>query len=225
MRWYVRHFYDVGIAAGFVALACGVLVELNTLQKLLLLSFAVLCAHEFEEYGWPGGFPSYMNRVMFPKISAKLGREGGPSDRYILNQVNSVWVNVVAGYPFYVVPIFFPSLIWLALAPMMFNLAELVLHGAVGTTATKSPYNPGLLSCLPWLILSVWYFVYVSANHLVTGRDWGYAAIYLVVWIIVALPVGTFILLSNRDSRYPFAPEELSRFEKYTQLIHTAIHP
>jgi hypothetical protein len=101
----------------------------------------------------------------------------------------------------------------------------LVLHGAVGTTATKSPYNPGLLSCLPWLILSVWYFAYVSANHPVTGRDWGYAAIYLVVWVIVALPVGTFLLLSNRDSRDPFAPEELSRFEKYTPLIHTAIHP
>jgi hypothetical protein len=41
----------------------------------------------------------------------------------------------------------------------------------------------------------------------------------------VALPLGTFVLLSNRESRYPFALEELSRFEKYTRLIHTAIHP
>jgi hypothetical protein len=33
----------------------------------------------------------------------------------------------------------------------------------------------------------------------------------LVIWIIVALPLGTFVLLSNRDSRYAFAPEELSK--------------
>jgi hypothetical protein len=162
---------------------------------------------------------------MFPKISAKLSKEGGPSDRYILNQFNSAFVNVIAAYPFCIVPIFFPSLIWLALAPMMFNLAELVLHGAAATAATKSSYNPGLLSCLPWLILSVWYFVYVSTNHLASGSDWGCAAIYLVVWIIVALPLGTFVLLSNRDSRYPFAPEELSKFDKYIRLIRTTIHP
>jgi hypothetical protein len=225
MRWYVRHFYDVGIAAGFIALTCGVLIELNTLQKLLLLSFAVLCVHEFEEYGWPGGFPSFMNRVMFPKISARLGTDGGPSDRYILNQVNSAFVNVLAAYPFYLVPIFFPSLIWLALAPMMFNLGELLLHGVAATAATKSPYNPGLLSCLPWLILSVWYFVYVSTNHLATGGDWGIAVAYLIVWIVLALPLGTFVLLSNRESPYPFASEELSRFEKYVRLIRTTVHP
>ena len=225
MRWYVRHFYDVGIGAALVALTWGVLAELDTLQQILLLSFAVLCLHEFEEYGWPGGFPSYMNRVMFPKILARLGKEGGPSDRYILNQVNSVWVNVVAGYPFYVVPIFFPDVIWLGLAPIMFNLAELLLHGVVAVTATKSPYNPGLFSCLPWLVLSVWYIVEVTSNDLASGADWGIAVAYLLAWTIVALPVGTFVLLSDRNSRYPFAPEEQSRFEKYTRLIHTAIHP
>ncbi|TCC50401.1 HXXEE domain-containing protein [Kribbella pittospori] len=225
MRWYVRHFYDVGLAVGFIALACGVLVSLDTLQQILLLSFAVLCVHEFEEYGWPGGFPSYMNRVMFPKIAARLGKESGPSDRYILNQVNSVFVNVLAAYPFYAVPIFFPDLIWLGLAPILFNLVELLIHGVGAVVATKSPYNPGLLSCLPWLVLSVWYIVEVTRNDLASGADWAIAVGYLIVWIVVALPVGTFVLLSDRNSRYPFAPEELSRFEKYTRRIHTVIHP
>ena len=49
--------------------------------------------------------------------------------------------------------------------------------------------------------------------------------VYLLIWVILALPVGTFILLSNRESRYPFAPEELSKFEKYIHLVHTTIHP
>jgi hypothetical protein len=225
MRWYVRHFYDVGVGAGFIALAWGVLAELNTLQQILLLSFAVLCLHEFEEYGWPGGFPSYMNRVMFPKIAARLGQESGRSDRYILNQVNSAFVNVIAAYPFYILPIFFPDLIWLGLAPILFNLAELLLHGVAATAATKSPYNPGLLTCLPWLILSVWYIVEITSNNLASGADRGIAIGYLLAWIVIALPVGTFVLLSDRDSRYPFAPEELSRFERYTRRIHTAVHP
>jgi hypothetical protein len=108
---------------------------------------------------------------------------------------------------------------------MMFSVGELLLHGVAATVATKGPYNPGLLSCLPWLILSVWYFIYVSANHLATGGDWGIAAVYQIAWIIIALPVGTFVLLSSRESRYPFDPEELSRFEKYTRHIRTVIHP
>jgi hypothetical protein len=221
----MRHWYHVGIGVALVALAWGVLVSLGTLQQILLLSFAVLCLHEFEEYGWPGGFPSYMNRVMFPKIAARLGRAGGPSDRYILNQLNSAWVNVLAAYPFYAAPIFFPHLIWLGLAPILFNFVELLLHAVAAPVATKNLYAPGLASCLPWLILSAWYIVEVTSNDLAPGSDWGVAVVYLLVWIVVALPVGTFILLSDRNSRYPFAPEELSRFAKYTGLIHTTIHP
>lgn len=208
-----------------MALGVGVVADLTTLQQILLLSFAVLCIHEFEEYGWPGGFPSFMNRVMFPKIAARLGQDLGPSDRYILNQVNSAWVNVVAAYPFYVVPIFFPDLVWLGLAPILFNLMECLLHGVLATVATKSPYNPGLVSCLPWLGLSTWYFVEVANKGLASGSDWTWAVVYLLVWVILALPVGTFVLLSDRESRYPFAPEELSRFDKYIRLVRTTIHP
>lgn len=225
MRWYVRHFYDVGIGVALVALAWGVLAELNTPQKILLLSFAVLCLHEFEEYGWPGGFPGFMNRVMFPKILIKIGKPLGPSDRYILNQVNSAWVNVIAAYPFYFLPIVFPNLIWLALAPIMFSIMELLIHGVAAIAATRSPYNPGLLTCLPWLVLSIWYITYVSSNHLATGQDWLFAVIYLLVWVVIALPIGTFVILSNRNSRYPFATAELSKFDKYVHLIRTTIHP
>jgi hypothetical protein len=224
MRWYLRHFYDVGIGVAFIALAWGVLAELETLQKILLLSFAVLCVHEFEEYGWPGGFPSIMNRVMFPKISRRLGVAEGPPDRYILNQFNSTYVNVLMGYPFYVLPIFFPHLIWLGLAPILFNFFELLIHGA-GSIALKSAYAPGSISCLPWLVLSVWYIAKVTSDGLASGGDWAIAVIYLVAWTIVALPLGTFVLLSNRESRFPFDADELSRFDKYARLMHNAIHP
>jgi len=62
-------------------------------------------------------------------------------------------------------------------------------------------------------------------RNLASGADWGIAVGYLLVWVILALPLGTFVLLSDRNSRYPFAPEELSRFGKYTRILHTTIHP
>jgi hypothetical protein len=100
MHWYRRHWYDVGLAVALAVLVCGVLVQLSTIQQILLLSFVVLLLHEFEEYGWPGGLPTFMNEVMRP---------GGRIDRYPVNQNNSVAVNVYAGYPFYALPIFFPA--------------------------------------------------------------------------------------------------------------------
>lgn len=48
----------------------------------------------------------------------------------------------------------------------------------------------------------------------VKGRDADDAVVFSSESII-ALQIGTCILLSNRISRYPSAPEELSRFEKY----------
>lgn len=92
-------------------------------------------------------------------------------------------------------------------------------------SATRSPYNPGLSTCLPWLALSACYLAEVYRQHLMTGADWGIAVGYLIAWTVIALPLSTFVLLSDRDSRYPFAPEELSRFEKCGRLIRTTIHP
>jgi hypothetical protein len=134
-------------------------------------------------------------------------------------------VNVAAAYPFYALPIFFPHLIWLGLAPILFNLMELVIHGGIATSVTKAPYNPGLATSLVWLILTVWYVAELYRQSLVTGGDWGIAIGYLIAWTVLALPVFTFVLLSDRNSRYPFTSEELSRFEKYRRFIHTTIHP
>lgn len=84
-----------------------------------------------------------MNRVMFPKILLKMGKPLGPSDRYILNQVNSAWVNVIAAYPFYSLPILFPDPIWLGLAPMLFSLMESVIHGIIAIPRPGARTTPG----------------------------------------------------------------------------------
>jgi hypothetical protein len=80
-------------------------------------------------------------------------------------------INVPAAYAFYLLPVFFPGVIWLGLAPILFGFVEVLLHG---------------------------------------GRR---------------VREGEGAWLADRNSPYPFAPEELSRFERYRCLVHAAVHP
>ena len=216
MRWYLRHWYDVGLGVCIIALACGVLADLNTLQQILLLSFAVLLLHEFEEYGWPGGGATFMNEVMRPS---------DVPDRYPLNQLNSMVVNVLAGYPFYLLPVLFPHTIWLGLAPILFGYLEVLLHCGGGFLRAKVPYNPGLVTVVPWLVLSTWYIVEINRQDLITASDWWIASGYLLVFVVVLMGLVGYVLLADRNSPYRFAPEEISRFEKYRRFIHAHPHP
>jgi len=216
MRWYLRHWYDVGLGVCIVVLACGVLIQLATLQQILLLSLAVLFLHEFEEYGWPGGLPTFMNGVMRPSEHP---------DRYPLNQMNSLVINVPAAYLFYGIAIFYPHVIWLGLAPILFNFLEVLLHVGGGVAVARARYSPGLVTVLPWLVLSIWYISEITSNNLVTSTDWWAAVAYLIAFVVVFLFLVTYVLLADKNSPYAFAPEEMNRFEKYRHLVHRAVHP
>jgi hypothetical protein len=216
MRWYLRNWYNLGPAVTIVALGLGVFLDLSLLQRILLLSFALLPLHEFEEYGWPGGFPAFMNTVIM--------RSPQP-DRYPLNRLNSVVVNVIAAYPFYIVPIFLPHVIWLGLAPMLFNFGELLIHLGGGVIVSRAAYSPGFATIWPWAAVSIWYIVEISSHAQITGWDWLIAVVYMVVWTLVSLPLLTFRILARRNSSHPFDDVELGRINKYIRLVHRAIHP
>ena len=187
-------------------------MSLSTVQQILLLNFGVLLVHEFEEYEWPGGLPTFMNEVV---------RKSDRPDRYPLNQLNSLVINVPAAYAFYLIPLFFPHLIWLALRTILFNFLELLLHCGGGFGLARSPYNPGLLTVIPWLALAIWYLVEAD----ITASDWCIAIAYMLGFVIIFLGLVTYVLLASRESPYPFAPEELSRFERYRRFVHAAVHP
>src|SRR5207245_2575099 len=87
------------------------------------------------EYGWPGGEPAIMNMVLQPSDAP---------DRYPLNQNSAMLVNVLITYGFYLVPVFFPKVIWLGLAPVLMGMLQFVVHGVVTNVKLKSIYNPGL---------------------------------------------------------------------------------
>src|SRR5262245_41095958 len=112
MKVLTRHWHDFGlvsalVATGYLAFAWN---DLEVIQRLLLLNFVMVLLHQFEEYSWPGGFPAVANVVML---------SSGWITRYFkpLNQLSSMVANVLFAYGVYLVPVFFPHLIWLGLTP------------------------------------------------------------------------------------------------------------
>ncbi len=135
-KWY----YVGGIL--FIVLTGGLVIvwhEISVLQRLLLMSFMALLVHQFEEYAWPGGFPPVFNIAFQP-------RAGGTPDHYPLNRRSALFVNVFFAYPFYILAILFPNLIWLGLAQVLFGMVQLVVHGVLINRKMHSLYNPGLFT-------------------------------------------------------------------------------
>ena len=104
MNFLRKNWYYLG-GVLFVALAFCVGFwgnHIGPLRKILLLSFMALLVHQFEEYAVPGGFPAVFN----------IGwqREKEAPDRYPLNRMSCLCVNVFAAYPFYLLPVFSPTL-------------------------------------------------------------------------------------------------------------------
>jgi len=207
MKFWRRNWYWIGgilfIALSFFMGFWGVRL-LSHIQVILVFSFMAMLIHQVEEYGWPGGFPSITNILLF--------REKLVPDRYPFNQNLCFIDNVFTTYAFYIIPIFFPNLIWLALAQVMAGLYQIPAHGIAMNIRMKSLYNPGLGATLflqtPLAIYFIWY---VSTNNLATNMDFIIGAIGGLAGLALSfgLPV---LLMRNRNSKYPFAEKEMYGF-------------
>jgi len=177
---------------------------LSRIQVIMVFSFMAMLIHQVEEYGWPGGFPAITNIIQF--------REKKNPDRYPFNQNLCFVDNVFTTYTFYIVPIFFPNLIWLALAQTLAALIQIPAHGIIMNIRLKSFYNPGLgAAVFLQLPIAIYTIRYVSANGLATGMDFIFGAIGGVVGygLSFGLPV---LLMRNRNSKYPFTEKEMYGF-------------
>jgi hypothetical protein len=65
------------------------------------------------------------------------------SDRYPLNRKSCFLVNIVGAYPFYILAVIFPYLIWLGLAQILFGMAQVFFHGILVNVKMKSIYKDG----------------------------------------------------------------------------------
>jgi hypothetical protein len=217
MNFIRKNWYYIG-GLLFIVLAVILVInwnEFSILRRVMLISFMALLVHQFEEYAWPGGFPAVMNIAWQPK--------GTKPDRCPLNRNGALFVNVIVAYPFYILPIIFPTLIWLGLAQVLFGMAQFGVHGILINKRMHSLYNPGLFAVvfLHWPI-GIYYIWYIVVNSLVQWWMWPIAVVILgaVAFFGVNMPVNYWF--KDENSPYPFSQEEMARFhvqEKLKRII------
>ncbi len=209
MNFMRKNWYYVGggLCAVLVILLVLIWNEISVLRRLLLISFMALLVHQFEEYAWPGGFPAVMNIAWMPG-------KGVRADRYPLNRQAALFVNVLFAYPYYILPIVFPALVWMGLGQVLFGVAQLFIHGIVINRKLRSIYNPGLFVVVfLHLPIGVYYIWYVVTNGLAVWWTWPIAVVWVAIGAVmgVAMPVTRWF--ASKDSPYPFSEREMGRFQ------------
>ena len=95
MKTWRRNWYYIGgilfVALSFFMGFWGSMF--SRIQVIMVYSFMAMLVHQFEEYGWPGGFPSIVNIIQF--------KETQIPDRYPFNQNLCFVDNVFTTYTFY----------------------------------------------------------------------------------------------------------------------------
>jgi Protein of unknown function with HXXEE motif len=216
MKTLRRHWYNIGLVVAIIVIVFLVINwnDIQIIRKLLLLNFIALLLHQFEEYGLPGGEPAIMNMVLQPS---------DVPDRYPLNQHSAMVVNVLAAYLFYLIPVFFPNVIWLGLAPVLFGLGQFLIHGIVTNIKLKTFYNPGLGAVVFLHIpIGIYYIHEIYVLKLVSYLDWIFGVVYLVAFAFITLIKMTYTWLADKNSKYVFPPDEMKRFNVVEKLARIA---
>jgi hypothetical protein len=207
LKFLRRHWHDMGLFSAAVAGAYLIFAwnEIVLLQKLLLLNFIAVLLHQFEEYSWPGGFPAVANMVLM--------RSEKP-DRYPLNQNSSMVANLIFAYGFYLVPVFFPTVIWLGLAPVLVGLTvQFIGHGIYVNIKLRSFYSPGVAATVFGHVpIGVIYIYHVVANDMVDLWGWLLAVAWMAVFVFLNFFIIEQKLLGDENSPYPFDQDEMKRF-------------
>jgi len=219
LKFFTRHWHDIGllsalIAGAYLAVAWS---DLDVLQRLLLLNFIVVLLHQFEEYSWPGGFPAVANLVMLS--SGNLSRYFKP-----LNQLSSMVANVLFAYGVYLIPVFFPKIIWLGLGPVLMGAVLQVLgHAVFVNIKIRSLYSPGVATAVfGFLPVGVIYIHHIQANNMVNAWDWPLA----VIWLFASGYL-TFYLFEQQllgEAPHPFDEDEMQRFGIAEKLARANQH-
>lgn len=211
MKWWNRHWFEFGIISAVIALVVLVFMweDFSILQRISLINFIGILIHQFEEYGFPGGAPYFLNKYV-----------RGGNDKYPLNQFSAMFTNVLIAYTSYLLPIIFPSVIWLGMTPILFGCVfQIVMHLVFFGVKYHHIYNPGLGAVLCFHVpCGIYYIWYTVSNQLVTSKDWIFTAIYMVVLIVLTALLGQK-LFSSKDSKNPFSEKEVAAGERLAKKM------
>lgn len=142
-------------------------------QRMVGLFFVGIVAHVWEEMRFPGGFTEMVrNRIGFTAKTKEFGEA-----------VTMTYVLYIAG-----VPLFFPRVTFLLLAPMLLGVMEAIMHSAmIRVFHLERPYSPGLVTALAVLLpISIYFMSYAAGHHLASLLDWLGAFAYMAVGLVLA---------------------------------------
>lgn len=145
-------------------------------------------------------------------------------DRYPLNQFSAMLTNVLFSYVIYLLPILFPDVIWLGIAPMLMGMMQFLIHGLLTNIKMKSIYNP-VLGAVVFLHIPVGviYIRYIVTHGLAAGTDWAAGVIYTILGTVFILGFLTYVVLSDRSTEWVFDQAELERFHVEEKLTKKKI--
>lgn len=155
------------------------------LQRMIGIFFVGLVLHLWEEGKFPGGFTDMVtNALNFTQSNPHFG-EG----------VTVFYVLIIT-----FVPLFFPNVAFLMLAPMMLGVLELFAHLAgIKLSGSKRFYSPGLVTAVLILIpISVYSIIYAAQNNLMSPMSWLYSFLYMIFGLLMAQQ----IVVRTRGMKY-----------------------
>ncbi|AGP29933.1 HXXEE domain-containing protein [Corynebacterium terpenotabidum] len=218
--WFFRHWYwsNALIAAIAAITLVQMWSDMEVIQRIMLGQFIVINLHFVEEFRLPGGFPIIGNVVEM--------RSGTPSS-YPLNQWNS-W----AGNNWFAFIVYLPAVIWydqtwLTLSITVFGLLEFTMRWFGMSLLAKTWFNPGMITaaigCLP---LSIIYLVHMYTDGPgIPGWTWIVAVLYPIAHYVVVFQLVLCKWLARRDTRFPFAPDEVDRGYRWIRNLDPAKLP
>lgn len=207
MKRIVNNWHNISV---YIAGAIFVIVALfvtDSLQKVLLLSAAVLFLHFFEEFGWPGGFPFLGMKVM-------MRSDETDSTKWNCNNLSSMFGNWIAGTLLYILPAFFLNIKFLTLAAILLSVAELIMHLITFNVKERTLYNPGAITAIFGLTpIACYYFLNIYDASLYALHDYVFAFLWFAVifWFCYRSPV--YWNLGKKEG-YPLTDQSAYGFYK-----------
>lgn len=158
------------IVAAFVATNW---VSMPVLQRMVGLFFIGLVLHLWEEGRFPGGFVEMITEHLHFTAS----------NRHFGEIVTAVLALLIA-----FVPLLFPNVPFLAMAPMMLGVLEAIVHVAViRIFRLKHFYSPGMVTAVVLLLpISVYSIAYAVQQDVMSPALWLMAFLYMLFGLVVA---------------------------------------
>ena len=147
--------------------------EMPVLQRMVSLFFCAVVLHLWEEGRFPGGFTEMITRKL----------DFTQRDPHFGEFITADYVLIIT-----FVPLFFPKVTWLAIAPMLLGIFEVIAHlGAIRMFNLQRFYSPGLVTAVVVMLpISIYTIVYVVQNNLMQPVYWLFSLIYMVIGVMIA---------------------------------------